>query len=400
MKKKITLFITFITLFSFVFSLSFVKAAIKEGDTLKKLRGQLSSLQAKKASQDAAKKKTKSEIEASKRNMENAKNEVFKARAEVEDIKVEIANTDKEIEQVKDESKDLIRLYQELQSENVYASYITGASSMTELIMRYDAISQIAEYNEKELNKLELLTDSNEKLQKELVKYQEDLAKKITNYENSIDELGDTLAELEEGAVTIQEEINSMKELIKYYEDFGCKEDEDLIACVNAITNNKEWLKPVYSAKITSVVGYRNRPTASASSNHKGIDMAVPEGTPVYPTANGQVGAIVRKSSCGGNMLYIWTIVQGKKYTYVFMHLKDIQVKVGQEVKVTDVVAHSGGGKSTMSYDRCTTGAHLHYGLAEGHFFGAVGDLALSKFNAYIINPPGYPNKGGRFSGR
>ena len=94
-------------------------------------------------------------------------------------------------------------------------------------------------------------------------------------------------------------------------------------------------------------------------------------------------------------MLYIWATVNGKQYTYVYMHLLSINVKVGDKVTINTPVAKSGGGASTAyrygGYDRCTTGAHLHYGLASGGFFGSNKSLPLSKFNAHTINPPGYP---------
>ena len=160
------------------------------------------------------------------------------------------------------------------------------------------------------------------------------------------------------------------------------------------------WLKPVTKGRITSLYGKRNSPTAAASSYHKGIDIGVAEGTKVYPTANGVVAAIIYPNSpsnrCGGKKLYIWTVVQGKKYTYVYMHLMEIKVEVGQEVNTGQVVALSGGGPKanlTNKYsDNCTTGAHLHYGVAEGGWWGYDNKTyKLSYFNSHTINPPGFP---------
>jgi murein DD-endopeptidase MepM/ murein hydrolase activator NlpD len=77
------------------------------------------------------------------------------------------------------------------------------------------------------------------------------------------------------------------------------------------------------------------------------------------------------------------------------MHLKSFAVKVGDKVSVNTVVAYSGGGKSTASkyggYDRCTTGAHLHYGLASGGWYGSSKSTPLGSFNSHTMNPPGYP---------
>ena len=65
-------------------------------------------------------------------------------------------------------------------------------------------------------------------------------------------------------------------------------------------------------------------------------------------------------------MLYINHSVGGKKYTTVYMHLKSFNVDVGDTVFLTTVIAYSGGGASSVGYDRCTTGAHLHFGMFDG----------------------------------
>ena len=198
-----------------------------------------------------------------------------------------------------------------------------------------------------------------------------------------------------EGAITIDDEIKSVKEQIKQYEQLGCKDDQLLTTCIN-IVSSKGWLKPVAKGKISSVYGKRKAPTANASTFHRGVDISLAEGTKVYATAPGTVGAIVRKASCGGNMVYVWTYVNGKPYTYVFMHLLEINVEVFQEVTVNTVIGKSGGGSTSITkggYDKCTSGAHLHYGLASGGFYGSSKSLPLSKFNANTIEPPGYPGK-------
>lgn len=377
----------------FIFSNSYVNAAIKKGDTLGDLKKQLTVLLNKKKESQNKRQKTKDEIAKNKKAMEEAEYELYQAKEQVIEIEEEISISNEKIAKVKEESKELLRLLQKLKSDNVYIEYITGASTMTELIMRIDAVNRLTQYNNQRLDELEMLISSNKKMSKELVKYQETLDTKIIAYEKTIEELDDELAELVEGAVTIDEEISAMRELIKYYDDMGCKDDQDLIACVN-IANNKSWVKPVSQGRITSLYGYRLHPTQGVWKKHNGIDIAVSEGTKVYATAAGQVGAIVRKSSCGGNMVYIWTYVNGKPYTYVFMHLLEIKVKVGDTVTIDTLVALSGGGSTASKnggYDTCTTGAHLHYGLSEGHHFGAANDLALSKFNSYLIEPPGYP---------
>ena len=125
-----------------------VEAAIKKGDTLNSLKKDLAALEQKK---------------------KDAQN---KTQSEIEDLRKQADRTVAEIDEVKEESKNLLVLYQKLESENIYMEYITGASSMTELIMRSDMIGQLTNYNEQKLQELELLTENNKKLNKQLDKYE------------------------------------------------------------------------------------------------------------------------------------------------------------------------------------------------------------------------------------
>ena len=58
------------------------------------------------------------------------------------------------------------------------------------------------------------------------------------------------------------------------------------------------------------------------------------------------------------------------------MHLSQALVSEGQTVTPTTVIARSGG---TESYDYCTTGPHLHFGVAYGN--------SVSSFNSNAFNP-------------
>ena len=68
-------------------------------------------------------------------------------------------------------------------------------------------------------------------------------------------------------------------------------------------------------------------------------------------------------------MVYINHSVKGKNFTTVYMHLKSISsnIKVGTVVTTNTVIGYLGGGstaKKNGGYDGCSTGAHLHFGIA------------------------------------
>lgn len=392
----------FIVMFGYVFQPIAVDAAttVKKGDTLATLRQNLKSLQNKKAEQKKEQQKTQAEIDANKNKIANTYNEMDNAQKQITLLTEEIAKTNEDVEKLKLENENLMVLYQKLESENIYLSYITGASTMTELIMRMDAINQVTEYNEQKMNKLELLINSNNKMSKELEKYQVELDKKIVEYNSLIDSFEADLDDLVEGVESIDSEIQGVKELIDYYEKVGCKEDEDLISCVN-IANNSGWIKPLTKGKITSPFGWRIHPTKGVWKFHNGIDIGGNgEGTKIYSTAAGIVGKITRKSSCGGNMVYVWVYVKGVPYTIVFMHLLEIKVSVGDAVTTDTVIGTVGGGKGTKSYDKCSTGAHLHYGVSKNNHYLKSKSETYSKFTANMIDPPGFPSNGSWFYSR
>lgn len=394
MKKVINSFYRLLLIITVVWGYVFepisVNAAIKAGTTLADLRKELRDLQAEQKNKENQKKKTQNEINNNKQNIVSANNQITEAKNEIASLTAEIEKTNNEIEQLKSEISDLLVLYQKLKSENVYLNYVSKASSITELMMRMDAINQITSYNEKQLKKMEMLIKDNEKKSKSLVKYQDTLNSKIDSYQSKIEILGDDLAELMEGVESIESEIQGKKELIDYYEKIGCKENEDLTKCVD-IANNSGWLKPLPKGRINSLFGMRYHPTQKVWKLHSGVDIGGnSEGTKIYSTAAGVVGKITRKSSCGGNMVYVWVYVNGKPYTIVFMHLLEIKVDVGQKVTTDTVIGLQGGGV-TKSYDKCTTGTHLHYSVSQGNHYLKTKSDTYSKYVAGLIDPPGYP---------
>lgn len=390
-----------IVLFGYTFSAIDVEAlTVKSGQTLADLRANLKALQKEKKDSENAKKKTQNEIDSAKNSIGDANNEIEKANLNITLLTEEIEKTNLEIEDLKKKTESLLLLYQKQLNENDYISYITGATDMTELIMRMDAVSQLTEYNQEQINKLELLIRNNEKMSVELEDYQVTLNSKIKTYEANIESLGRDLAELVEGAESIDSEIQGVKELIEYYEKAGCKEDEDLVACVN-IANNSGWIRPLTKGKITSPFGWRIHPTKGGWKFHNGIDIGGNgEGTKIYSSAAGIVGKITRKSSCGGNMVYIWVYVKGIPYTVVYMHLLDVNVNVGDTVTTSTVIGTVGGGAKTKSYDKCSTGAHLHYGVSKNNHYLKSKSETYSKFTANMINPPNFPSNGSWFYSR
>lgn len=374
----------------------------KEAETLADLRQELKDLQAEKAANEKSKNATQSEINSKKNAVAQAHQEIENAKSDITIAEQEIADSKVKIDKLTAETEALLVFMQQMNGENAYVEYITGSSSITELVMRLAAVDQITTYNQQTLVELEELINQNEQLKKDLEQKQIDLNKKIANYEAKISSLGKNLADLAEVSEDIDDQIKNQKALIKSYEDLGCGENEKLSQCVK-VANNAGWLKPLKRGVVTSLWGYRKSPITGAQQFHNGIDLGGnSEGTNVYAAASGTVAAITWKSSCGGNKVYIHSYVNGKSYTHYYFHLLSINVKVGDTVTTNTVIGTVGGGSKTRSYDKCSTGAHLHFGIATGFYLGAGSGSysSYSKLVANNIEPPGFGKKGSWFYSR
>ncbi len=87
---------------------------------------------------------------------------------------------------------------------------------------------------------------------------------------------------------------------------------------------------------------------------HSGQDMAAPEGTPIHAAADGTV----TKSGDGAFGLNVY--IQQESNTFIYGHMSQSAVTVGQEVKAGDLIGYVG----------CTgecTGPHLHFEIRIGN---------------------------------
>jgi murein DD-endopeptidase MepM/ murein hydrolase activator NlpD len=108
--------------------------------------------------------------------------------------------------------------------------------------------------------------------------------------------------------------------------------------------------------RVTSPFGWRNHPTLGRGQFHTGVDLSVPEGTPVKAVADG----VVRRASEDAVNGRVVIIDHGRGVSTAYCHNSVLLVITGQAIKAGDVIANSGTtGRST--------GPHVHYQLELGH---------------------------------
>lgn len=374
------------------------KVNASSANTIAELRKEIEALKAKKQAQGNKKAQTQSEINATTDKLNNTKNEITEGKNQIETARLEIEKLNKEIEDGTENIKSLMNSYQINSADNAYMDYIFEAESYADFVYRYTVIKQVIDYNKELIDGWNEKIIQNEQLQVDLANKEVELNKKVSEYETNIDKLGDKLAAYSDIVMDIQDEIDSTQELLNYYKELGCGENQNIYECIS-VKGDTMFRKPLVKGTITSYYGYRINPlTGKGTKFHSGTDIGGnKEGTNVYATANGTVGKIIRKASCGGNQVYVWHTIGGKKYTSLYMHLLNINVSIGDKVDSNTVVGTVGGGKGTWAWETCSTGAHLHFSVATGWYGDKNSYVSYSSFLAHLIDSKEVaklPNKG------
>ena len=375
----------------------------KEANTINELNQELINLQEEKAANDRAKNQTQSQIDNNKNAVYKAYQEQKANETKVVEAENKITESEAKIVTKTEETNELLRFKQIAGGENAYLEYISGAKSTTDLIMRTAIIEQLSIYNKQIMDELNSLIEENKALKEELIARNQELKIKQEEYSNAIKKLGKQLSELSEITASYSDQIRMKQELIKYYKSVCKSDSQPLTECVGVYADTS-FLRPVNKGYVSSNWGYRTHPITGKLKFHNAIDIAGnSEGTPVYAAANGLVSGLINRASCGGNTVYIQHIINGKYYTTQYTHLLSYSVKVGQVVTKFTQIGQVGGGAQTKKYDGCTTGAHLHFGIANGHYLGS-GANGYTSYNTYLsksVNPLNYlPGGASRWTAR
>lgn len=147
----------------------------------------------------------------------------------------------------------------------------------------------------------------------------------------------------------VKSTMRDSKRMIKSYEDFG-----DAVVYDYASLSNVPSIQPVNNERLTLLVAGKKplvNPFNRTMSEHHGVDYLVPEGAPVYATADGRVDVVSDRSSTNGKYI---VIDHGNGYKTRYAHLLDIRIKDGESVRRGDIIALS--GNSGLSFL-----PHLHY---------------------------------------
>ena len=136
----------------------------------------------------------------------------------------------------------------------------------------------------------------------------------------------------------------------------AAEDQKKLRAIYATVTPEKLWTGPfripLDGVKTGGNFGKRRVLNGQSNSPHSGVDLPSPTGTPVHAAQNGRV-VLAEELYFAGNTV---VIDHGFGVYTLYGHFSEIDAKVGDEVKVGDVIGKVGATGRV-------TGPHLHWGL-------------------------------------
>lgn len=311
----------------------------------------------------------------------------------VADKQDELDNAQSRFEQMNEDCKVRIRAMEE-EGSLTYWEVLFKATSFSNLLDRLNMVEEIAASDIRRLQDLSDAADAVEVSRQELALEKEEL-------DATKAELDATQAQLdekrEEADALIQELLAHAEELEALREQKE-KEDEELMAQIaemeqaynrakeeewlahiatattvapstqpggsdsggsensgggNTSGGSTSWIRPCSYVKVTSPYGFREQPTAGASTFHQGIDLGAAAGTTIVASRAGTVTSAGYSNSLG----WYVTINHGDGFSSMYGHMQGpAYVSSGSYVSQGQSI----GGVGTTGI---STGNHLHFAI-------------------------------------
>lgn len=299
---------------------------------------------------------------------------ITKMQAQITELEMDQKKLEESIKQSKadlEEAKKAEEQQYKLMKERIQMVYESGnkgyldvlltATSMTDVLNKMEYTSQVSLYDYNLLTglqearskvagikqKLELDLSTNESIQQQVSSDKENM-EELVDEKNAQMEVYDESIEMQQEVVErYQQAVAEAEAIIAAAEQAALAESAGTVYTGGAFT----WPVPGYY-NITSYFGQRTSPTAGASSDHRGIDIACDNGVPVVAAASGTV-IVATYNYAEGNYI---VIDHGGGVVTVYMHNSSLAVSVGQQVNGGDVIAYAGS-------TGVSTGPHCHFGV-------------------------------------
>lgn len=292
----------------------------------------------------------------------------------ISDAQERLDDANLRLAQLNRQHKERIRAMEE-EGEITYWQVIFESSSFTDMLDRMNMVDEIAAADTQRLVDLQVASatvEENQRILNEEMLDLQETRQQLSDSEEMLkvkrtesdDILRELIAQQSEFQAVLDEASKIQDDLLteiaqKQKELQAAQYKEELVKMALKGENppsNATWIEPVSGYTISSPFGNRKSPTAGASSNHKGVDMACPSGTLIYATRAGTV--TVASYQAGGAGYYV-SINHGDGFASIYMHMTRYVVSKGQSVAQGELIGYVGS-------TGIATGPHLHFGVSYG----------------------------------
>lgn len=292
----------------------------------------------------------------------------------IADTQEQLEEANLRLERLNRQYKERIRAMEE-NGEITYWQVIFQSSSFTDMLDRMSMVDEIAAADTQRLADLQVAAanvEENQRILSEEMLDMQDTREQLESSEEILKEkrtesddiLRELIAQQSEYQALLDEsealQDSLMTEIAQKQRELQAAQyKEELVKMALKGENppsNATWIEPVSGYTITSPFGNRKSPTAGASTNHKGVDMACPSGTPIYAT---RAGTVTTASYQAGGAGYYVSINHGDGFASIYMHMTRYVVSKGQSVAQGELIGYVGS-------TGISTGPHLHFGVSYG----------------------------------
>lgn len=330
-------------------------------------------LQTQKNAAEAEKANLSTQLTQVLAEMQQTQQDIEKKQGEIEKKEEELMQA-KLVENNQYESMKMRIKYMYENGNTQFVEILCEAKSIGDFLNKADYITQLSEYDRNmlvEFQKVVKDVEAQEAALQEEGKKLEELRASLIEKQNAVQ----VMLETKSGEInTLEAEIGANAQLIAQLEEQAAqvrRQQEEAAAAAaskkntgvssggNAgapvVSGNGQLAHPCPSGYISSHFGGRTSPTAGASSNHRGIDIAASSGSPIYAADSGKV-VTASYSSVRGNYVII---DHANGLSTLYQHCSSLYVSVGQTVSRGQNIAAVGS-------TGVSTGPHLHFEVWSG----------------------------------
>lgn len=354
------------------------KANQKKGvlsDEIAGLSSDISAYETQVAALRAEEREAEIRLEAKQDELDQAEAEVDKAYKE---LKVLAERLKRSLKILK---ARIVAIYQS--GETDMAELVLAAKDYGDLIERTEYLDQIQNHDETIVGRVRGLRDEQqaivirlkkaketiESARDEIAAEEQNLATARSAVESQQNELMAARSERRSALSQIEEHVGGLEEIesdlqAKIQEQVAAASGYGTIPAGPMSSPSAAGLIWPASGTLTSGFGGRLSPGGVGSTNHEGIDLAVPEGTPIRAAAS---GTVIMASYNGGYGNYT-CLDHGSGLSTCYAHQSQFAVTSGQSVDQGQVIGYSGNTGAS-------TGPHLHFEV---------------RINGAAVDPMGY----------